>query len=182
MYQTYLVYPRRSGMGAAYVPFTFPTASVYARMKYYGTTPASYGAVDQMYTYYVQGIAQQGAKPIDFKASDSANKTIWQWMGKKYDAKTTQNFFRALHDIPEQWWRLGKNTVGSTVPAAISSIVGKAGKTVTAAASTAGEITGATASAFFGKMPLWLKIGGSLALALTVAGGGYIIVKKAGVR
>lgn len=178
-HQSYIVYG--SGMGAAFVPFTVPTVSLYNRMSYYGTKPASYSAVDAMYLYYVKGIHEQGAKPIDFKASDKDNKAIWSWMGKKYDAKTIQNFFRALHDIPEGWWRLGKNSIGEVLLAApvdaAKKVVGTAKSAVKATAGTAGDLVGAAGSAFFGKFSkTTLIIAGGITLVL-VGGGVYIAVK-----
>lgn len=173
-------------MGAAFVPFTFPTASVFNRMEFYGTKPASYATVDSMFQYYAAGINQNGIKPIDFKASNKNNEAIWNWMGKKYDAKTIQNFFRALHDIPEQDWRLGKSGLQhlAEIPGEAVKDTFSAVKTVTkGTAKTVGAVTGGvvseTGKAFFGQFskPV-LIIGGVLTVAV-LGGGLYIAIKAA---
>lgn len=189
MYQTFIKGPCRHGMGcgcgmgAAFVPFTFPTASVFNRMEFYGTKPASYATVDAMFQYYAAGIQQNGIKPINFKASAKDNEAIWNWMGKKYDAKTIQNFFRALHDIPEQWWREGKTSPGQVIGSAVTSVakktVGGTKAAIKTTVTTATDIATAAPKAFFGQFSKpALIIGGVLTVAV-LGGGLYIAVKAA---
>ena len=174
---------RGQAMGVPAVPFTFPTISAFNRMKFYGTDMGTYKAVDAMFDYYVKGVTQQGAKPIDFKASAADNKAIWAWMGKKYPAAAIQNFFRMLNDLPEQWWRLAQRTPGEVISAAVVSVgaktVGGTKAVIRKTVDTAVDVAAEAPKAFFGAFPTWALVAGGIISVAFVAGIGYVIVRRA---